>query len=184
MVTNAPSPSVRRVFRRSLTTAHRRQMLTSSHLRKYFQRHRGPPRLGALALEEHERGPLEPGASGSRPAGSPRYAAGARSGRRWSRHCAGARPDPRGPKDYVVLSRRAGSQSERTVWPVTVGYLEIVRHLIAWCELRQDFRSFRTDRVTAAGFLDERDPERQSALRAKRPHPQPRKNGGLLAMRF
>ncbi len=60
-----------------------------------------------------------------------------------------------------------GRESERVVWPVTVGYLETVRHLIAWCELRQDFRSFRTDRVSAAGFLDERYPERPSALRAK-----------------
>jgi predicted DNA-binding transcriptional regulator YafY len=60
-----------------------------------------------------------------------------------------------------------GRESERVVWPVTVGYLETVRHLIAWCELRQDFRSFRTDRVTAAGFLDERYPERPGALRAK-----------------
>src|SRR6516162_9275634 len=60
-----------------------------------------------------------------------------------------------------------GRESERKVWPVTVGYMETVRHLIAWCELRQDFRSFRTDRVIAAGFLDERYPERPSALRAK-----------------
>ena len=60
-----------------------------------------------------------------------------------------------------------GRETRRTVWPVTVGYLETVRHLIAWCELRQDFRSFRTDRVTAAGFLDERYPERPSALRTK-----------------
>jgi predicted DNA-binding transcriptional regulator YafY len=37
-----------------------------------------------------------------------------------------------------------------TVWPVTAGYLDTVRHLIAWCELRQEFRTFRTDRVTAA----------------------------------
>jgi predicted DNA-binding transcriptional regulator YafY len=58
-------------------------------------------------------------------------------------------------------------ESERIVWPVTVGYMETVRHLIAWCELRQDFRSFRTDRVIAAGFLDERYPERPGALRAK-----------------
>jgi predicted DNA-binding transcriptional regulator YafY len=60
-----------------------------------------------------------------------------------------------------------GRESERIVWPVTVGYMETVRHLIAWCELRQDFRSFRTDRVIAAGFLDERYPERPNALRAK-----------------
>ena len=50
---------------------------------------------------------------------------------------------------------------------MTIGYLETVRHLIVWCELRRDFRSFRTDRVTAAGFLDERYPERPSALRVK-----------------
>jgi predicted DNA-binding transcriptional regulator YafY len=60
-----------------------------------------------------------------------------------------------------------GRESKRIVWPVTVGYRETVRHLIAWCELRQDFRSFRTDRVTAAGFLDDRYPERPSALRTK-----------------
>jgi predicted DNA-binding transcriptional regulator YafY len=50
---------------------------------------------------------------------------------------------------------------------VTVGYCETVRHLIAWCELRQDFRSFRTDRETATDFLDERYPEPPSALRTK-----------------
>jgi predicted DNA-binding transcriptional regulator YafY len=60
-----------------------------------------------------------------------------------------------------------GRESERIVWPVTIGYMETVRHLIAWCELRHDFRSFRTDRVTAAGFLDERYPERPAVLRAK-----------------
>ena len=60
-----------------------------------------------------------------------------------------------------------GRETTRTVWAVTVGYLETVRHQIAWCELRQDFRSFRTDRVTAAGFLDERYPERPSVLWTK-----------------
>src|ERR1700760_2568041 len=40
--------------------------------------------------------------------------------------------------------------SQRTVWPFAGGYHETVRLMIAWCELRGDFRSFRTDRVTAA----------------------------------
>ena len=75
--------------------------------------------------------------------------------------------DTRGPKIALRYRDEQGRESERVVWPVTVGYMETVRHLIAWCELRQDFRSFRTDRVTAAGFLDERYPERPSALRAK-----------------
>jgi len=72
-----------------------------------------------------------------------------------------------GRKIRLCYRDEQGRESERIVWPITVGYMETVRHLIAWCELRQDFRSFRTDRVIAAGFLDERYPERPSALRAK-----------------
>ena len=58
-------------------------------------------------------------------------------------------------------------ETERTVWPFAVGYHETVRLMIAWCELRQDFRSFRTDRVAEAEFLDERYPERAATLRAR-----------------
>lgn len=58
-------------------------------------------------------------------------------------------------------------ETHRTVWPVTVGYVQTVRILVAWCELRRDFRHFRTDRVIAATFLDTRHPERPGALRAK-----------------
>jgi hypothetical protein len=72
-----------------------------------------------------------------------------------------------GRKIKLCSRDEQGRESDRIIWPVTVGYMETVRHLIAWCELRQDFRSFRTDRVIAAGFLDERYPERPSALRAK-----------------
>src|SRR5271166_6060149 len=38
-----------------------------------------------------------------------RYAAGAEPRRRWSRHGAGARTDPRGTENRAVLSRRTGS---------------------------------------------------------------------------
>ena len=58
-------------------------------------------------------------------------------------------------------------ESERVVWPVVVGYLESTRLLIAWCELRQGFRSFRTDRVVGATFLKERYAEKPSVLRAR-----------------
>jgi predicted DNA-binding transcriptional regulator YafY len=60
-----------------------------------------------------------------------------------------------------------GRETERTIWPITLGYLETVRILAAWCELRQDFRHFRTDRVIVATFLDERYPARPATLRAK-----------------
>jgi predicted DNA-binding transcriptional regulator YafY len=58
-------------------------------------------------------------------------------------------------------------ETSRTIWPFAVGYHEAVRLLLGWCELRQDFRSFRTDRVTGAEFLKERYPERPAALRAR-----------------
>jgi predicted DNA-binding transcriptional regulator YafY len=58
-------------------------------------------------------------------------------------------------------------ETHRTVWPFAVGYHETVRLMIAWCELRNDFRSFRTDRVEDAEFLDERYPERAATLRAR-----------------
>jgi predicted DNA-binding transcriptional regulator YafY len=38
---------------------------------------------------------------------------------------------------------------------VIIGYAETVRLLAAWCELRQAFRHFRTDRILAVEFLDE-----------------------------
>src|SRR6202012_3394677 len=49
-----------------------------------------------------------------------------------------------------------GRDTERTIWPIAVAYLEAVRLLAGWCELRSDFRSFRTDRVIDADYLDER----------------------------
>ncbi len=58
-------------------------------------------------------------------------------------------------------------ESERVVWPVVVGYFDTTRMLVAFCELRQDFRSFRTDRVVSASFLKETFGEKPSALRAR-----------------
>lgn len=60
-----------------------------------------------------------------------------------------------------------GRDSERTIWPIAIGYLEAVRLLAAWCELRRDFRSFRTDRVIDAVYLEDKYPERRDLLRAK-----------------
>jgi predicted DNA-binding transcriptional regulator YafY len=59
-----------------------------------------------------------------------------------------------------------GAETRRTVWPIAIGYYETVRVIAAWCELRQDFRHFRTDRVIDAAFIDECYPGRREALRA------------------
>ncbi len=58
-------------------------------------------------------------------------------------------------------------ESRRTIWPFQVAYRETTRIVIAWCEARDDFRMFRTDRVLVAEVLDERYPARPAALRAR-----------------
>ena len=60
-----------------------------------------------------------------------------------------------------------GHPSERTVWPFLIGYGATSRMLIAWCELRQDFRMFRTDRLTGIQFLDQRYPDQRATLRRR-----------------
>jgi len=72
-----------------------------------------------------------------------------------------------GRKILLSYGDQQGQISQRTIWPFAVGYHETVRLVIAWCELRTDFRSFRTDRVTAAEFLEARYPERPATLRAR-----------------
>ena len=39
--------------------------------------------------------------------------------------------------------------------------------MVAWCELRQDFRHFRTDRIGELKVLDDRYPRRRHALLKK-----------------
>lgn len=60
-----------------------------------------------------------------------------------------------------------GRESARVIWPVVIGYAEAVRLLVGWCEQRQAFRSFRSDRVQEAEFLDETYGKRPAVLRAE-----------------
>ncbi|EGF89488.1 HTH domain protein [Asticcacaulis biprosthecium C19] len=57
-----------------------------------------------------------------------------------------------------------GDTTERTVWPFALGFFDHVRLLIGWCELRQDFRSFRTDRIKSWDLTGKRYPKRRAAL--------------------
>jgi predicted DNA-binding transcriptional regulator YafY len=66
----------------------------------------------------------------------------------------------------IRYSDGSGRSSERTVWPISVAYFQTARLLVAWCELRDAFRHFRTDRIEAVQFLDERYPLSAEALRA------------------
>lgn len=57
-----------------------------------------------------------------------------------------------------------GARTRRVVWPVTLGFFDTTRILVAWCELRRDFRHFRTDRIEAADVLAERTPRPRRTL--------------------
>ncbi len=72
-------------------------------------------------------------------------------------------------------------ETGRTIWPVIIGYAETVRLLAAWCELRRDFRHFRTDRIVAAEFLDEHHRSRPGDLRVRWKRDMEKKRGLPLA---
>ncbi|MBT3790967.1 MAG: YafY family transcriptional regulator [Alphaproteobacteria bacterium] len=55
--------------------------------------------------------------------------------------------------------------SERTIWPIAVAYFHTVRLIVAWCESRENFRHFRTDRIKSTEFLEDTYPTRTEVLR-------------------
>jgi predicted DNA-binding transcriptional regulator YafY len=72
-----------------------------------------------------------------------------------------------GRKLRLIYRSDAGEETERKVWPVILGYAETTRMLVAWCELRQGFRHFRTDRMIEAVMLDESIGLRHGELRRR-----------------
>ena len=66
----------------------------------------------------------------------------------------------------VALKYRSedGRETSRTIWPFAVAYFDAQRLIVAWCELRQAFRSFRTDRMIAIDVQAEKYPARRKAL--------------------
>ena len=54
--------------------------------------------------------------------------------------------------------------SVRDVWPVAMSYTGQVRMSVAWCELRRDYRHFRTDRIVEMIPQETRYPRRRAVL--------------------
>jgi predicted DNA-binding transcriptional regulator YafY len=75
-------------------------------------------------------------------------------------------------RDYVRLDVRYGDeqgrQTERVVWPVQLGFMDRARVLFAWCELRQDFRTFRIDRIITMNRLNRYPGQRAELVRRLR----------------
>ncbi len=67
-----------------------------------------------------------------------------------------------------ITYRTEGTRTnDRVIWPIAIAYFSTARLIVAWCELRQDFRNFRTDRIAQATFLDDTHSERIRVLRAQ-----------------
>jgi len=64
----------------------------------------------------------------------------------------------------IVYRDGTGAQSSRTVWPIALAYPDGVRLLVAWCETRVGFRTFRVDRIARGEVSEERYPRSRRAL--------------------
>jgi predicted DNA-binding transcriptional regulator YafY len=56
----------------------------------------------------------------------------------------------------IGYSDQAGEQSSRVIWPIILGFMDSRRFIAAWCELREDYRLFRIDRIEEIEFLADR----------------------------
>lgn len=64
----------------------------------------------------------------------------------------------------IVYLDGSGETTRRVIWPFALGFFDAVRVVVGWCELRNDIRHFRTDRMASLTVLDGRYPERRAAL--------------------
>ncbi|MGL4296369.1 MAG: helix-turn-helix transcriptional regulator [Aestuariivirga sp.] len=69
-----------------------------------------------------------------------------------------------GRKAEIKYRSEDGRETVRVIWPIAVAYFDAQRLIVAWCELRQDFRTFRTDRMLAMLVREEKYPARRKAL--------------------
>ncbi len=67
-------------------------------------------------------------------------------------------------KVYIQYKDAQEQISERLIWPFALGFFDHVRVLIAWCELRQEIRHFRSDRVVLLQVQEQRYATRRQAL--------------------
>src|SRR5262249_32019137 len=67
-------------------------------------------------------------------------------------------------KVWITYRDAAGNQTDRRVSPISLTFFDRARVLAAWCELRDAFRHFRTDRVISLVETAERLPRPRRVL--------------------
>jgi predicted DNA-binding transcriptional regulator YafY len=81
-------------------------------------------------------------------------------------------------KLWIRYTDAAEVATERVIWPVALGFFEGARIVAAWCELRNDFRHFRIDRISSLETMDAAFPRPRRELaklwreHIKRPRPE------------
>jgi predicted DNA-binding transcriptional regulator YafY len=61
-------------------------------------------------------------------------------------------------KIRLAYADEQGRQTRRTIWPIALAYYVDVTLVAAWCELRNDYRHFRVDRIDNISILEEQYP--------------------------
>jgi predicted DNA-binding transcriptional regulator YafY len=64
----------------------------------------------------------------------------------------------------VAYVDAGGAATQRMIWPFALAFFDRTRMIVAWCETRQAFRHFRTDRISAIETMTERYPRRRPVL--------------------
>lgn len=67
-------------------------------------------------------------------------------------------------KISMTYADELGRETKRMIWPFALAYFDRTRVLAAWCELRNDVRHFRVDRIIAFEVTETRYPRRRLAL--------------------
>ncbi|MDF1609048.1 YafY family protein [Hoeflea sp. YIM 152468] len=57
-----------------------------------------------------------------------------------------------------------GACSDRVIWPIALAFFDKARVVVAWCELRNDFRNFRADRIISLAVEAAAYPKRRAVL--------------------
>ena len=69
-------------------------------------------------------------------------------------------------KLQITYESNDQKRTTRTIWPILLGYRDAGRIIAAWCELREGYRYFRTDRIIKGEVLNEKIPRRMDLLKA------------------
>jgi predicted DNA-binding transcriptional regulator YafY len=67
-------------------------------------------------------------------------------------------------KLHIAYSDGKETVTQRVIWPFALAFFDRVRMVVAWCELRDGYRHFRTDRIEALKPMTKRYPRRRQAL--------------------